>query len=220
MYESIEITCKVYEKVLKCLKPESTSNSVQINASKVASEQAPTFLQPFLEPLAKRAYSGLGFLINKIDEFVRVQGKSSLSLRDVMHHSAKMADFAKLKKCLEDVRASIPKGLQKNVFKYGMGEIWRALYEMSKPKRAGRNMTYEEFVGEMEQRESEKMKNEKAKKSVELGVSSCPAPPANNGNEVVYEYSNYGNNNGYQEEVENEENELEKALREAQANDN
>lgn len=205
MYESIEITCKVYENVLKCINPQSTSNSVVINASKVASERVPAFLKPFLDPLARRAFSSLGFLIGKIEEFIRVQGKSTLTLATVMHHDGKVVDFGKLKKCLENVRASIPKGLQKNVFKYGMGEVWRSLFELSKPKRNGRNMTYNEFVEEMEQRTRNEKETEKAKKAEELGVTSCPTETKNEENETEYVYNNeYNLNLNQGDEGENE----------------
>lgn len=196
MYESIETTCKAYEMVINCVKADSTANSIGFNNSKVKSEKVPAFLEPFLEPLAKRAYSALGYLSGKIDEFIRVNGKSSLYLSDVMHHSAKTADFAKLKECLEATKAKIPAGLRKNTFKYGLGETWRALYEMSKPKRNGKNMTYEEFAEEMIQQDEQRAKKEKNEKAKELGVTSCPVKFSNgssNENEYEYEYSNEGN---------------------------
>lgn len=195
MYEAIETTCKAYEIVLKCVTADSTSNSVRFNTSKVKAERVPPFVEPFLEPLAKRAYSALSFLSGKIDEFIKANGKSSLSLASDMHHTGKNADFAALKACIDGVKVKIPAGLRKNTFKYGLGETWRALYEFSKPKRNGRNMTYEEFAEEMIQQDEEKARKEKAEKAVELGVTSCPKGNENNGDEFEYEYSNEGNLN-------------------------
>lgn len=215
MYESIETTCKAYEKVFKAVTLGGNS-APKFNNANVKRETIPDFMKPFLEVLAKRGFSALTFLIGKVDEFIRVNGKSSFTLEGDMHHQAKKADFGALKTSLETVKALIPKPLQKNVFKYGIGETHRALFELSKPQHpSGRPMTYEEFVEEIQERDRLKMEAEKAKKKAELGVNSCPAESANeeaeekedelygnlgkgaknnNENATSYVYSNYGNN--------------------------
>jgi ubiquitin-protein ligase len=185
LYESIDVTCKVYEKVINALPSTLNSNSLEFSANNIKKAQVPPFLEPFLEPLAKRAYSALSFLINKVDEFIATNG-STLTLADVMHHQRRVADFAALKKCLEAVKAKIPASLRKNVFKYGQGEIWRALYELSKPKINGKNMSYEEFVEEMEA----KATAEKEKKKEETGKTTCRTKNNNNNNNVEYVYEN------------------------------
>ena len=197
MYESIELTCRAYEKVFKAL-TLGANNSLKFENTKLI----PPFLTPFLEVLAKRGFSALNFLIGKVEAFIRVNGgKTKMQLSDVMHHGAKNADFGALKECLESVKASIPKALQKNIFKYGIGETHRALFEFSKPMHpSGRPMTYKEYTEEIEERDRIKLEAEeaeKAKKKAELGVNSCPSGNNGNGNEeenaVSYVYSNQGN---------------------------
>lgn len=182
LYESIDVTCKIYEKVIAALPSNATANSLEFTANNIKKAQIPPFLEPFLEPLAKRAYSALSFLISKVEAFIAANS-ASIFLGDIMHHSRKNADFAALKRCLEGVKAKIPAPLRKNVFKYGQGEIWRALFEMSKPKRNGKNMTYEEFVEEMEA----KTEAEKERKKEELGPTTCPSNNNNESVEYVYE---------------------------------
>jgi ubiquitin-protein ligase len=198
MYESIELTCKAYEKVFKAL-TLGANNSLKFENANVKRESISPFMKPFLDILAKRGFSALTFLIGKVEEFIRVNGgKTKMQLNEVMHHTARLADFGALKECLERVKASIPKALQKNIFKYGVGETHRALFELSKPMHpSGRPMTYQEFVEEIQERERLKLEAEKEKKKAELGVNSCPS--GNNGNEeenaASYVYSNQGNEN-------------------------
>jgi hypothetical protein len=106
-----------------------------------------------------------------------------------MHHEGLTADFGALKSSMEATKAMIPKALQKNVFQYGIGETWRALYDLSKPKKNGRNMTYKEFVEEQEKRLEREAEIEKARKAAETGAS-CAAGKGNNNNDYEYVYEN------------------------------
>lgn len=213
MYESIETTCKAYEKVFKAVTLDGNSVPKFENAN-VAREGIPPFMKPFLDILAKRGFSALTFLSGKIDNFISANGgKSKFHLIRDMHHAEKIADFASLKACLEGVKALIPKALQKNIFKFGVGETHRALFELSKPLHpSGRPMTYEEFVQEIQEREMLKVEAEKEKKKAELGVNSCPSESNNspqeastNENTTAYVYNNFENDYEYEYEEGGEE---------------
>lgn len=147
-YECLDITAIVYDKVINS--PSSL----------------PVFVKPFTEHLSKRAYSATSYLINKIEEFIRVEGKSTIELKHNVHHDEKNANFGALKDRFVAIRESIPTDLRKNVFKYGTGELWRELYKTSNPKRPdGTPMTYEEFAEEMEARTSKPSDSAARKKS-------------------------------------------------------
>ena len=203
-YESLQVTSKVYDMVIKALPSSVNANALEFQENAVRAQKIPPFLVPFLEPLAKRAYSAISFLINKIDEFILANdGKSTIYLGSVMHHQTpKNADFGALKATLQGIKERIPAALRKNVFKYGQGEIWRSLFELSKPKRNGRNMTYEEFVEEQEERVQLEAEREKAQKAAELGVT-CPPKKKNNNNNNDFEYV-YENEDDEEEEEEEE----------------
>ena len=187
--ECLEITCAIYKAVVKAIPVDATSNSISdtnINRASIPSE-----LAPFVEPLALRAYSALGFLIGKLDEFIRLNNKSILYLDDTTHKAHRYVDFGELKQCLEDVRNSIPPGLQKNIFSYGLGEIHRALYNLSKPKRAnGTRLTYQECVEEMEEQkrqEKEKEKKEAAAKAARNAAALAARAARNAAERAAFE---------------------------------
>ena len=195
LYESIQLTCKAYElvinAVLKAFPDGMKTNEFDFSEEEEEALDLPDFLKPFFEPLAKRAYSALGFLIGKIDSFINAMGSSKVDLGVIMHHHrAKVADFALLKSCLQGVRDKIPGPLRKNIFTYGKGEIWRALYNFSKPKREnGTLMTYNEFVKEQERREEQE--------ASEALAATAAASGNDNENTTSYVYSETGNNENY-----------------------
>jgi ubiquitin-protein ligase len=198
-YRSVLITSKVYKKVIDTLpgikegafEYDKTNEGLVFSFKEedILREGVSNFIVPFLEPLARRAYSGLSFLIHKVEEFIQLSGGPKVSIPYTIHHDSMMADFGALKSSMEATKAMIPKPLQKNVFQYGIAEIWRALYELSKPKKNGRNMTYEEFADEQEKRLEREAEIEKAKKAAETGAS-CAAAGKGNNNDYEYVYEN------------------------------
>ncbi len=218
LYQSIFITCKAYEKVFKSL-TLGANNAPTFKNANLTRETVPPFMRPFLSDLAKRGFSAINFLIGKIEEFIAANdGKSIFKLDMDMHHQAATYDFNALKTCLEEVLALIPKPLQKNIFKYGLSEVHRALYNLSKPQRNGKPMSYEDFVKELEEKERVKQEKEKQEKLAEMGPATCGTANNGNGNnkekekeeevnETEYIYSNQeneGNNEGNDGNGENE----------------
>ena len=146
LYESIDITAKVYDMVVKSLTTSSTASNIKFNNAKVTENAIPPYVTPFLGTLATRAYSALTFLIGKLELFIEANdGKSVLDLPAYAHHhDAKRADFGKLLQRMKATRILIPSALKVNVFPSGEGETQHALYEESQPKWPnGKAMTFE-----------------------------------------------------------------------------
>lgn len=193
MYESIDITSRVYDMVVKSLNASSTEKNINFNKTKVASEHIPEYVKPFLEYLGKRAYSALTFLIGKLELFIEANDKNTvLQLPSYRHHhAAKVADVGALIARMKATRALIPSALRINVFPSGIGETHRALYEMSRPSQPnGTLLSYEEFVEEIQERE---------RKVNESGRGNNGDNNANNG-ATAYVYSNTEENYAQNEE--------------------
>lgn len=152
MYESMQVTSMIYERVVNALDRDATQERVLFN-EEIASNLL-YFIKPFRDYLAKRAFGALSFLIRKIYEFIEANdGEGVLDLPTAIvrgvesdrHHHAKRANFITLMNNMKRIRSQIPPGLRRNML-VPANNTHRNLFASSRPRHAnGTNMTYNEF---------------------------------------------------------------------------
>ncbi len=203
LYEAIDVTSKVYDMVVKAIPPDATPETLEFSASNISRGRVPAFVVPFLSYLAKRAYFALNFLIGKLETFIEASGgKRSLALPEgTFHHPAKTANYGALIDRMKATLALIPPALRVSVVKANIKEVYRTLWEVSKPKITLPNgteviMPYEQFAEEMEQlaRNTKRKETEAAARAATAAAGS--GNNEENTTEYVYENNNYQPNNG------------------------
>jgi ubiquitin-protein ligase len=197
LYEAIDVTSMIYDMVVKAIPASANEKNLSFNETNIARGRVPPFVVPFLPVLAKRAYYALNFLIGKLEAFLEANGgtRSIVLPQATHHHPGKTANYGALIDRMKATVALIPPALRVNVVKANIKEIYRSLWEFSKPKVTLKNgteviMPYEQFAMEMEQMARES--------GPAVAAPAAAGSGANEENTTEYVYNNYNNqpNNG------------------------
>lgn len=137
--EALEYTCAIYKAVINAvnrINADYTAESPLLTEEELTQAGLPEILRPFANALARRAFDALNFLTAKVESFISFNQDPANPLSEELyleadrhnHKQARTVDFGELKRCLDQVLESIPRGLQKFIVKPTLFQVVSAAY--------------------------------------------------------------------------------------------